>query len=205
MKMKTNLLVAGLLASAVLAFTGCASNETTAALAAEKAHSEVVLLREGDSVKISFPGSPNLDTTQQVRRDGKITLSLVGEVDALGLTPDGLKQKLIELYASQISSKEINVSLLSSTFPVFVNGQVIHPGKIMSDHPLTALDAIMEAGGFNENTANLKAVRITRKEKGGLMKTYKVNLKDVLDGKSDKSFYLQPEDIVTVPERFQMF
>src|SRR5258706_11578114 len=98
MKNKTTPLVAGLLMVAALAFTGCTTYETATPMAAEKAHSEVVLLREGDSVKISFPGSPNLDTTQQIRRDGKITLSLVGEVDAVGLTPDGLKQKLIELY-----------------------------------------------------------------------------------------------------------
>ena len=71
MKMKTNLLAAGLLMLTALAFTGCATNDTATPIAAEKAHSEVVLLREGDSVKISFPGSPNLDTMQQIRRDGK--------------------------------------------------------------------------------------------------------------------------------------
>jgi protein involved in polysaccharide export with SLBB domain len=74
----------------------------------------------------------------------------------------------------------------------------------LSDHPLTALEAIMKAGGFNYTTANLKAVKVIRTE-NGLHKNYIVNLKDVLDGKSDKSFYLQPGDIVYVPERFQMF
>ena len=202
MNIKTTL-VAGLLMSAALAFTGCATNET-AAPTTEKVHSEVVLLREGDDVKIAFPGSPNLDTVQQIRRDGKITLALVGEVDAAGLTLDALKQKLIELYAPQVSTKQINVSVASSAFPVFVSGSVIHPGKIMSDHPLTALEAIMEAGGFDPNTANMKAVKIVRKEKG-LMKTYRVNLKDILDGTSSTPFYLQPDDMVFVPERFQMF
>jgi len=60
-------------------------------------------------------------------------------VDAAGLTPDALQKKLIDLYAPQISSKEVTVAVQSSAFPVFVNGSVVHPGKILSDHPITAL------------------------------------------------------------------
>jgi len=204
MNQKSNTLMAGLLMAAALAFTGCATNQNTLPASSGAEHTETVVLREGDAVKIAFPGSPNLDTTQQIRRDGKISLSLVGEVDAVGLTPDALQKKLIELYAPQISSKEINVSVASSTFPVFVSGAVIHPGKVLSDHPLTALEAIMEAGGFVPNAANLKAVKVIRNE-NGKFKNYQINLKDVLDGKSDKAFYLQPGDFVEVPERFQMF
>jgi len=203
MNIKSNSLMAGLLVAAALAFTGCATNETTLP-AGSATHTETVVLREGDAVRIAFPGSPNLDTTQQIRRDGKISLSLVGEVDAKGLTPDELQKKLIDLYAPQISSKEINVSVASSSFPVFVNGAVVHPGKVMSDHPLTALEAVMEAGGYDPNTANLKAVKVIRNENGKL-KNYQINLKDILDGKSDKAFYLEPGDILVVPQRFQMF
>lgn len=204
MKINSNLLVAGIFLAAALAFTGCATNSAALATAAEKAHSESIILREGDVLKITFPGSPNLDTTQQIRRDGKINLALVGEVEAIGQTPDALQAKLIELYAPQISSKEVNVAVQSSSFPVFVNGSVIHPGKILSDRPLTALEAVMEAGGFDYNTANLKAVKIIRNE-NGVMKNYQLNLKEILDGKNNKPFYLKPGDIVFVPERFQMF
>jgi polysaccharide export outer membrane protein len=204
MKTKLNSLLPGLLAAGVLAFTGCATNENLPPQTAPKAHSETVVLREGDVLKISFPGSANLDTTQQIRRDGKISMPLVGEVDAAGLEPDALQKKLIELYAPQISSKEVSVAVQSSSFPVFVNGSVIHPGKILSDRPITVLDAVMEAGGFDYNTANLKAVKVIRNE-NGVMKNFQLNLKDILDGKQDKPFYLKPGDIVFVPERFQMF
>jgi hypothetical protein len=81
---------------------------------------------------------------------------------------------------------------------------VLHPGKIMSDHPLTALGAIMEAGGFDFNTANTKDVVVIRRE-GKIMKTYKFNLKDVLKGKQSEPFSLKPYDIVYVPQRFSMF
>ena len=80
----------------------------------------------------------------------------------------------------------------------------IHPGKILSDHPITALEAVMEAGGPDYTTANLKAVKVIRNE-NGTMKNYKVNLKAVLDGDNTQPFYLKPDDIIYVTERFQMF
>jgi polysaccharide biosynthesis/export protein len=116
-----------------------------------------------------------------------------------------LQDSLIKLYATQIASKEITVSLQSSSFPIFVTGAVVHPGKIMSDHPITALEAVMESGGFDYATANLKAVKIIRNENGE-MKHYIVNLKRVLDGdKDEKPFYLKPQDIIYVSERFELF
>ncbi|MFZ1072534.1 MAG: polysaccharide biosynthesis/export family protein [Verrucomicrobiia bacterium] len=165
---------------------------------------EIIALREGDVLKISFPGSPSLDTTQQIRRDGKITLPLIGEVQAAGMSAEALQENLVKTYAPQLSTKEVIVTLTSSTFPVFVTGSVIHPGKIVSDHPITALDAIMEAGGFDYNTANLRAVRVIR-HAGDRVENYTLNLKLVLDGKENRQFYLQPSDIVFVPERLSWF
>lgn len=194
----------GIFLAAVLAFTGCATSDGAKPPPAPTAHSETIILRAGDILEVSFPGSANLDSTQQIRRDGKIVLPLVGEVDAAGMSPDALQQSLIKLYAAQLSSKEVVVSLKSSSFPVFVTGSVIHPGKILSDHPITALEAVMEAGGPDYTTANLKAVKVIRNE-NGTMKNYKVNLKAVLDGDNSQPFYLKPEDIIYVSERFQMF
>jgi len=168
------------------------------------ASTPVVVLREGDMLKIAFPGSPNLDTTQKIRVDGKITLPLIGETQAAGMTDDELQRDLAKLYAQQLSSKEVTVTVESSTFPVFVTGCVIHPGKISSDHPITVLEAIMEAGGFDYSKANLKAVRVLRHEKG-VVENYSLNLKLVLDGRQNQPFYLRPSDIVYVPERFSWF
>ncbi len=199
--------LSGLALVALLAFAGCTTAQMPQAAvqaAPEKTHTEVVSLREGDTLKITFPGSATLDTTQQIRRDGKITLQLVGEVDAAGLTPDELQQKLVKLYASQITTKQITVVLQSSVFPVFVTGAVIHPGKILSDHPISALEAVMEAGGPDYATANLKAVKVSRNN-SGVMENYTLNLKAILQGTETKPFYLKPGDIVYVPERFAVF
>lgn len=170
----------------------------------QEARSTPIVLREGDTLKITFPGSPNLDTVQPIRRDGKLNLPLIGEIEAVGLTPAALQEKLVQAYASQISSKEIIVQVQSSTFPVFVSGSVLHPGKVLSDHPITALDAVMEAGGFNYDTADMRHVKIDR-NLNGVMQHYTVDLKALLVGRDTKSFYLQPGDIIYVPERFSPF
>lgn len=200
--------VAGMLTAAAAGLSGCQTAPTAAAGAAsEEARIEGIILRAGDTIKIAFPAAPNLDTAQPIRRDGKIVMPLVGEVEAAGLTPNVLQTNLIKLYKSQIASSEIVVTVESSSFPVFVTGAVVHSGKINSDHPITALEAVMEAGGFDYNTADMKHVKISRMEKGE-MKHYVLNLKEELEGgagKQSKPFYLKPNDIVFVPQKLQIF
>jgi len=200
--------LAAIILAAVGAVTGCSTMPTgdleSSKPLMDKPHSETIILREGDILKITFPGSPNLDTAQPIRRDGKLNLPLIGEVDAAGVTPAALQDKLIQDYASQISSKEVIVQVQASTFPVFVTGAVLHPGKVLSDHPMTALEAVMEAGGFNYDAANMTDVRIVRQE-NGVMKHFVIDLKAVLKGKATKPFYLKPGDIIYVPERFSPF
>ena len=159
-----------------------------------------VKLTEGDTISITFPGSPNLNTTQKVRRDGMIDLQVVGELTAVGKTPAELEKEILELYKSQILLKEVSVSLQSSSYPVFVTGSVVHAGKVSADRPMSALEAIMEAGGFDPAKANMKRVVVLRIHEGQL-KHYILNLKRVLDGKSKQLFYLRPSDIVFVPEK----
>jgi protein involved in polysaccharide export with SLBB domain len=165
---------------------------------------EIITLREGDVLKISFPANATLNTTQTIRRDGMISMPLIGEVKAAGKTPKQLEADLVDLYSTQLLSKEVTVEVQSSTFPVYVSGSVLRPGKVMSDHPITALEAVMEAGGYDNTKANLKGVTIIRHE-GNSTRNYIVNLKRVVDGKSSESFYLKPGDIVIVPERFSWF
>jgi len=184
---------------------GCQTQPPRLTAAKQSANvTEIITLREGDVLKISFPGSANLNTTQQIRRDGMISMPLVGEVKAVGKTPAGLETDLIDLYSTQLLSKQVTVEVQSSSFPVYVSGSVLRPGKVMSDHPITALEAVMEAGGFDYTKANLKGVTIIRHE-GNSTRNYIVNLKRIVDGKPSESFYLKPGDIVIVPERFSWF
>lgn len=165
---------------------------------------ESVTIREADVVRVTFPGAHDLDTTQQVRRDGKLALPLVGEVTALGLTPAELEKSLLALYAPQLVSKELTVTLVSSNFVIFVTGAVRQPGKLQSDRPITALEAVMEAGGFDFAKANPKAVVVVRREENRLRR-FTLDLKQVLDGQQNEPFFLRPSDIVYVPEKFSWF
>jgi len=161
---------------------------------------EIIRLREGDVLRISFPANANLNTTQPVRRDGMISMPLVGELKAAGKTPKELEKELVEAYSTQLLSKEVTVEVQSSTFPIYVSGAVLRPGKVVFDHPVTVLDAIMEAGGPDYTRANLKNVTVTRLEEGQY-KTYTLNVRKMQDGKQARPFYLKPSDIVRVPER----
>jgi len=165
---------------------------------------EVITLREGDVLKISFPANANLNTTVPIRRDGMISMPLVGELKAAGKTPMDLEKDLVDLYSTQLLSKEVTVEVQSSTFPVYVTGSVLKAGRIVSDHPMTAFEAIMEAGGFDYAKAKLKAVVVIRQE-GDHVQKFTLNLKQVMDGKANAPFYLKPGDTIYVPEKFTWF
>ncbi|MGD1018646.1 MAG: polysaccharide biosynthesis/export family protein [Verrucomicrobiia bacterium] len=201
---RSRTMLATLVVAILTAMAGCQTTQTNAPVDTAAEQSNAIILREGDVLKITFPGAPNLNDSQQIRRDGKIVLSMVGEVVAAGLTPADLEKEILKLYSSQLVTKEVTVTVTSSSFPVFVTGAVIRPGKIMSDHPITALEAIMEAGGFDYTKANLGHVRVVRNEKDGT-KNYTLNLKEALEAKQSTPFYLKPSDIVYVPEKFSWF
>jgi polysaccharide export outer membrane protein len=191
-----------LCAAASLLLVGCANSRPMNFAAAPALDPQT--LRAGDVIKITFPRTPALDSTQQIRRDGMINLSVVGEVTAANLSPAALEKQLLDLYATELVAKEVRVTVVSSAFAVFVTGAVVHPGKLTPDRALTAFDAIMEAGGFDVAKADSKAVTIIRQE-NGQTKNFTVNLKAVLEGRDTQPFYLKAYDVIYVPEKFSWF
>jgi polysaccharide export outer membrane protein len=198
-------------AAAILVWvTGCQTTTTdhyngNAGMPTSMVSSNDIVLREADALKVSFPGAEKLDTTQVIRRDGKITLPIIGEITAAGKTPVGLQKELVELYSKElVSSKDISVAVISASFTVYVNGAVMNPGKVTANHQLTVLEAIMESGGFNYKIAKLNAVKVIRTE-NGKTHNYTVNLQGVTSGGPVDIFYLQPLDIVFVPTKIVLF
>lgn len=191
------------LALLVLLLPGCQTTPT--APPTDPRPYSTAVLREGDSIKIAFPGAQNLDTTQQVRRDGKITLSLGGEIVAAGKTPAEIEKEILKLHGEQLAVKQVVVTVTSSAYPVYVNGAVLRPGKILADRPMTVLEAIMEAGGFDQAKANLKKVTVLREFEGQTM-SYTIDMRQYLQGPSGaKPFYLKPSDKIHVPQKFNWF
>jgi polysaccharide export outer membrane protein len=161
--------------------------------------SSEVALRPGDEIELKFYYTPELDITQTVRPDGKISLQLIGEINVLGKSPSELREELLKLYVPHLKKPEIAVivrSLLNRR--VYVGGQVTTPGVIEMLGEIDVLEAIMEAGGFLLPEAEFRNVIVIR-HKEGQRYAYSVNLENSLKGKGSQPFYLQPRDIVYVP------
>lgn len=189
---------------AILLWTGCASPQYTALTPEDLRPYESVGLREGDIIKITFPGAPSLNTAQQVRRDGKISLDQGNELTAAGKTPAELEADILKLYADRLASKEVTVTVDSSAYPVYLSGAVLRPGKIMVTHAITVLEAIMEAGGFDESRAKSTAVVVTR-ETNGKVKNYRLDVRAMMEGRSQIRFYMHPMDAIYVPTKVQVW
>jgi polysaccharide biosynthesis/export protein len=199
----TQLICAFLITLPLMTTTGCKTAHSFIPDQASLPFTSIEL-REGDILKISFPGSPNLTTSQQIRRDGKIVMPMGGDLKAAGLTPSQLEAELIKAYGNQLVSKEVIVTVETSVYDVFVTGAVLKPGKVTANRPISALEAIMEAGGFDYAKADLKQVSIIRHERDEVQ-NYKVNLKTMMERGVNRTFYLRPSDIVYVPEKFSFF
>jgi polysaccharide export outer membrane protein len=167
--------------------------------AAAEPEPEPIILREGDELQISFPGAPTLNTQQRVRSDGRITLDLVGEISPVGMTPLQFQERLMELYASQLVSKEVTVRLISRSFYVYMNGSAGTKGRLEFDRPVTLLEAVM-AAGFADGTVNLGKVRLMRMQ-GGKVQSWVIDLNRVMDGKSEENPALKQGDMIIVPGR----
>jgi polysaccharide export outer membrane protein len=172
--------------------------------AASPTNAASLVLHEGDTIHIAFPGAPSLDSTQTIRRDGRITLNLVGEMTAVGLTPPELEQQLLVKYGDQLVVKQVSVTVQASEFVVYVSGAVLRPGKIVSERPLTPLEAVLEAG-LDQPRANLAKVVVVRENSDGKNDTFNLNLKAVMKGKQTQPFTLKPLDKIIVPEKFSLF
>lgn len=196
-------LAACLLAGAMLLLAGCESDrmsDTSDLLNARAANYSTNLLQEGDVVSIDFQFSTNFDTVQKIPLDGVLILESIDPVKAAGKTVVELQSEVAKRYKPQIKDDVVTVKLVSSADSVYLSGAVIRPGKIPMDRPMTALEAIMEAGGFDPYRAKLSEVTVLRVE-DGRQKVYRLNLKQTLEGENDEPFYLKPFDIVHVPSK----
>ncbi|MEZ5359402.1 MAG: polysaccharide biosynthesis/export family protein [Candidatus Zixiibacteriota bacterium] len=122
-----------------------------------------------DELEISFWQVPELNQTVVVRQDGKVTLSIIGEIDAAGLTPRELSEKIernVSLYDKRISQAAVTVTGYNSQ-KVFVAGQVASPGKKTFEVIPDIWTVIKEAGGATEQGDLTRVSIIKSQESGG--------------------------------------
>jgi protein involved in polysaccharide export with SLBB domain len=191
--------IAGLTVSVILLACGGCQSASRAPLPNQPMANTPVTLSPGDVIKLSFPGSTELNQVQKIRTDGKISLPLVGEVTAAGKTIPDLQSELVRLYKTQLRNSEVLVTLEGGTATVVVSGSVSKPGKLSFDRPTTVFQAIMEAGGVSEY-GSLGKVRLIRTINGE-QRTQVLDLKAAMSGKTTKVYYVRDGDIIYVAQR----
>jgi len=131
-----------------------------------------------------------------VRPDGKITMPLIGEMNAAGLTPIQLTKDLTDKLGTYVNHPDVTVTVMEvRSKKYYVDGLVNHPGEFPLVTPTLVFEAISKAGGFQE-FANQKKVKILRNEG---KKIFNFNYKDVSNGKHlEQNIYLENGDHVIV-------
>ena len=140
-------------------------------------------LRTGDILEIKFFTTPELDENVTIRPDGKISLQLIGDIRAEGLTGLELNKVLTKEYEKQLNNSSITVIVRSfEGQKIYVGGEVPSPRELTINGKLNALQAIFRAGGFTK-FANKGEVVIISRGPDNKPVARKVNLKHALNGK----------------------
>jgi polysaccharide export outer membrane protein len=130
-----------------------------------------------------------------VHSDGKITLPLVGDIQAGGLTADDIQKNVVAALSKLIQKPNVTVTVqqvLSQKY--YMDGEVVRPGEYQLTAPTTILEAISIAGGLRD-FANSKKIYVLRGDE-----RLRFNYKDVIKGKNlDQNIYLRSGDHIVVP------
>ena len=153
------------------------------------------VLGSEDVIFIKTWREPDFSFQVAVRPDGKITVPLVGEVQAGGLTPQQLTTELKESLSKFINKPDVTIFVTDvRSKKYFIDGQVNRAGSFPLVTPTTVLEALSNAGGFRDfaNTKKIKVLRGT--------KSFRFNWKDVTSGKKqEQNILLESGDHIIVP------
>src|SRR5712671_2626685 len=152
-----------------------------------------------DVLTIDVWKEPEISRTVPVRRDGKISLPLLNDVQAAGLTPTQLSTEIAGKLLATVVNPQVTVIVAQmSSQRVYVLGQVTRGGAYPLVPDMTAVQALSIAGGFTP-FANLKKIYIMRSE-NGQDRVFPLNYKDVVSGRrSQENIHLKPGDTIVVP------
>ena len=158
-----------------------------------------------DRVQVTVWRNPELSVTAPVRPDGKISVPIIGDVAAGGLTPSEVAENIRRQLSAYIREPNVAVILTELRSHEFltrvrVTGAVRAPRSMPHRQGMTVLDAVLEAGGVND-FASPNRTRLYRRAKDKTQ-VYEVELGDILNkGRLESNLSLRPGDVITVPER----
>ena len=193
------MLAGGMLAQSSDAAKGDpAKSDKPAATAPESDAPSDYVIGADDVLRISVWKEPDLSEMLPVRPDGKISMPLLNDIPAAGLTPLQLKDSITEKLKKFIADPRVTVVVTAmNSQRIFVSGEVLHSGPIQLLPHMTILQALSQAG-FNQ-FANLKGIYLLRTE-NGKQERIPFNYKDVIKGNHpEQNIILKPGDTVVVP------
>ena len=197
-----------LLTSLVVTLSGCGSSTqgtSVAPVAVQEYSSQAYRIGVGDVIKIEVWGNEQLSIEVPVRPDGKVSMSLIGDVLAAGSTAEALAESINGELLEYIKNPKVTVIVTNPSSSDFqqrirVTGAVVSPQSVPYRKGMTVLDLVLMAGGVNEFASANKS-KLYRKAEGEV-KVYPIYLDDILkSGQLKTNYMLVPSDIVTVPER----
>lgn len=152
-----------------------------------------------DVVDISVWKEPEVSRTVPVRPDGKISLPLLNDVQAAGLTPSQLAAQLTETLKKFVASPQVTVIVTAiNSQRIYIMGEVLRAGAYPLLPGMTFLQALSSAGGFSQ-FANMKKIYLLRTENGKQVK-FPFNYKQVIAGKNpEQNISLKAGDTIVVP------
>lgn len=176
---------------------GTSGAETTAPQV--KANDVEYKIGAQDVLRIDVWREEQLTRTVPVRPDGKITLPLLNDVQAAGLTPMELAAAIREDLKKYINSPQVTVSVTEiNSRRIYVTGEVMRPGAYPLLPNMTVLQALSSSGGFTP-FARIKNIYVLRTEIGKQVK-HPFNYKEAINGKKpEENIQLQPSDVIVVP------
>jgi len=151
-----------------------------------------------DILDISVWKNPELSRVVPVRPDGKVSLPLVNDIQAAGLTPATLRQQVTERLSEFIPAPEVSVMVREvHSRKVAVVGAVKTPGRFELKSPMTVLEVIALAQGFTDFAARDRIVVL--RQNGATTTRMPFNYRKIADGAEQDNFLVKPGDIVVVP------
>jgi polysaccharide export outer membrane protein len=152
-----------------------------------------------DVLRIDVWKEPEISRTAPVRPDGRISLPLINDVQAAGLTATQLAAVIADGLKKYITNPQVTVGVTEiNSRRVYVTGEVTKPGAFALLPNMTVLQALSSSGGFSQ-FAKLKSIYVLRTENGKQVR-HPFNYKDVVSGKKPElNIELHPGDVIVVP------
>jgi polysaccharide export outer membrane protein len=208
--MKTNkIALFNLIFFVIFSLNGCSSSEgrlpqaSTYPSLTASVDSYQYLIGPGDSLSIFVWRNPDISGSFIVRPDGKVTTSLVEDLEVSGKTPTMLAREVEEKLSKFINNPRVTVSLSRFSGPlseqVRVIGEAANPSAISYVEKMTLLDLMIAVGGLTEFASgnDAKLVRTV----SGQQKTFEIRIDDLIkDGNIEENIDILPGDILIIPE-----